>query len=142
MKIIKNEIHRVNIKENLGDNNKNKDKNKFQNGKDEEVVDINYKSDKNKIGYIYELTKDSYGFSNLNNIFTVFESINNILYLIYTNRYNSIIAFDIIYNKKIITIINAHNELITNYRHYLDEINKRDLVLPLSNYDSNIKYGI
>ena len=139
LKIIKNEMHRFNIKENNGNNNKDKDKNKLKNGKDEEVVDIDYKSNKNKIGYICELTKDSYGFSNLDNIFTVFESINNILYLIYTNRYNSIIAFDIIYNKKIITINNAHNELITSYRHYLDEINKRDLVLSLSNNDSNIK---
>ena len=49
----------------------------------------------------------------------MFKSINtfDILYLIYTNENKSILFFDLINNKKIIEIKNAHNKFITNFRY-------------------------
>ena len=51
----------------------------------------------------------------------------------------SIITLNLINNKKIIEIKNAHNNYITNLRHYLDKNNNRDLLLSVSNVDFNIK---
>ena len=73
------------------------------------------------------------------NTFSIFKSINDILYLIYSNKNKSIISYDLIQNKKINEIKNAHNEYITNFRYYLDKINLRDLILSISAYDNNIK---
>jgi len=39
-------------------------------------------------------------------------------------------------------IKNYHNEYINNFRHYLDKINKRDLIISISPDDSNIRYGM
>ena len=75
----------------------------------------------------------------LDNTFTAFKSINNILYLVYSNPKKSIISYDLINNKKINEIKEAHNEQITNFRNYFDEINHRDLILSKSANDNNIK---
>ena len=82
---------------------------------------------------------DSFVYSNLDYSFTVFNSINNILYLIYSNENKSMICYDLNNQRKINEIKNIHDEFITNFRHYLDEINKRDLVMSLSRNDNNIK---
>jgi len=82
---------------------------------------------------------DSFVYSNLDYSFTVFNSINKILYLIYSNENRSMISYDLNNQKKINEIKNIHDEYITNFRHYLDEINKRDLVMSLSRNDNNIK---
>ena len=34
---------------------------------------------------------------------------------------------------------NSHNEYITNFRHYLDEIKKRDLIMSVSKKENNIR---
>ena len=75
----------------------------------------------------------------LENSFTTFKSINNIFYLIFSNKNKSIISYDIIDNKKINEIKNAHKMYITNFRYYYDKINKRDLILSVSAYNNNIK---
>ena len=80
-----------------------------------------------------------HAYSDLDNSFTVFESINDILYLIYTNNNNSIICYDLNEQKKIIELKNTHSESITNFNHYLDEINKRDLIMSVSCLDNNIR---
>ena len=51
------------------------------------------------------------------------------------------ISYNLIDNKKIIVIEikNAHHQSITNFRHYLDEIYKRDLIISISCEDNNIK---
>ena len=44
--------------------------------------------------------------------------------------------------KKCFTVIelkNSHNQYITNFRHYLEEKNKRDLIMSISCQDNNIK---
>ena len=94
----------------------------------------------NEIKLIKDLIKDSYVYySFLDNTFCVFESIDKILYLIYGNKYRSIISFNIIDSKKINEIKNAHESYITNFRHYLDINNKRDLIITISADDNNIK---
>ena len=73
------------------------------------------------------------------NTFTTFKSINDILYLIYTYDGNSILAYNLIDRKVIIKIKNAHNKIISEFKHYLDKIKKRDLLLSISKEDNNIK---
>ena len=86
-----------------------------------------------------QITEDSYINDTINNSFTVFNSINNVLYLIYSNKNKSIICHDLKNNKKLCEIKSYHNEYVSNLKHYLDNINKRDLIMSLSNKDSNIK---
>ena len=66
-------------------------------------------------------------------------SINEIFYLIYSTKKNSIIFYDIIENKKIIEIKNAHKDIITGFRHHLDNYNNRDLIISISYDNNNIK---
>ena len=91
-----------------------------------------------KVQYLDDITKDSFSYFYLDNTFTVFNSVDNILYLIYASKNRSIIAYNLIENKRIIEIKNAHNELIVNFRYYFDKPNKTDLVISIS-YDNNIK---
>ena len=88
---------------------------------------------------IIEISKDSYAYLRFDNTFCVFKSINDILYLLYSNSHKSIISYDLIDNKKINEIKKAHNYYITNFRHYFENINKRDLILSISCQDNNIK---
>ena len=88
---------------------------------------------------ISDLTKESYSDDISDNTFTVFKSTKDLFYLIFSNKNKSIIGYDINEKKRVIEIKNAHNEHITNFRHYLDNIYKRDLVLSISYSDKNIK---
>ena len=106
--------------------------------KEIEILKSNHNNPKN-IKLMLDINNDSYACTNLDNIFTTFKSINNILYLIYSNKKKSIICYDL-NNQYIITKIkNCHNKYISNLRHYLDEKNKRDLVMSISFKDNNIK---
>ena len=101
---------------------------------------LNTNSNKININFYLDLIKDSYcNDTGLDNIFSIFKSINDILYIIYANDFQSIILFNFIDNKKINEIKNAHDFPINNFRHYLDKINKRDLIISISSYDNNIK---
>ena len=91
-----------------------------------------------RISYLKDITKDSFSYFYLDNTFTVFNSFNDILTLVYSTKDKSIVSFDLIHNTKINSIKGAHKELITNIRHAQDIPNKRDLLLTIS-YDSNIK---
>ena len=42
-------------------------------------------------------------------------------------------------NKKIVEIKNSHKQSITNFRHCLDNYNKRDLIISISGEDNNLK---
>ena len=86
------------------------------------------------------LTKDSYADdSGLVNTFTVFNSIKNILNLIYSNRNKSIICYDLNAQKIIKEIKTYNKNYITCIRHFLDEKNKRDIIMSISSDDNNIK---
>jgi len=91
------------------------------------------------IKYYIDLTNDSFAFVDLDNSFCVFNSINNILYLVYTSKTNSIIFYDLNNNKKINEIKSFQIEFISNYRHILDIKNKRDLVMSISRDINDIK---
>ena len=107
--------------------------------KNENIFKCEYKTNPTNIEYYSDLTKDSYcQYSFLDNIFNIFKSINNILYLIYTNEMKSIFFYDLINNQKINEIKKAHKMTIFNIRHHLDIINKRDLIISIS-FGNNIK---
>ena len=98
-----------------------------------------FSSNPKNIEFLYDIIEDSYSDHTLDNTFCTFKSINNILYLIYSNEKISIISYDLINNKKINELIKAHENYITNFRYFLDKINKRDLILSISADDNNIK---
>ena len=86
-----------------------------------------------------ELVNDAYNFDGVINAFCVFQSTDNLLYIVYTTRFMSIISFNINDNKKIKEMKNAHSEKITNFRHCFDQSNKKDLILSISSKINNIK---
>jgi len=132
IKILKKEIKL------LKDNNLKEDKIDDNSIKNFDKKDNNIKNPKN-IEYLYDIVNDSYSYTYLVNTFSIFNSIDNILYLVYSNKKNSIILYNVIKNKKINEMQNAHNGYITNLRYYLDKINKRDLILSISFYVNNVK---
>lgn len=82
---------------------------------------------------LINIVNDSYSDKDwMDNTFTVFKSIDDILYLVYTNINNSLILFNLNRNALVNEIKKAHNEYITNIKHYLDTINNRDLILAVS----------
>jgi WD40 repeat protein len=85
------------------------------------------------------IVRDSYTFNSFNNSLSEFQSVDDIIYIIYSNKNRSIISFNLIKNKKIAEIKNAHEKDISNIRHCLDIINKRDLIISVSAEDNNIK---
>lgn len=93
----------------------------------------------NDIQFLNNIVNDSNTKYALDNTFTVFKSIDNLIYLVYSNRNKSIITYDLIDNKKIKEIKEAHNEYISNFRHFLDNINRKDFILSISCKDNNIK---
>ena len=92
------------------------------------------------INFFYELTYDSESYYAFGNTFCVFKSIDDIFYLVYSNK-NSILSYNIIDNTKINEIKNANdkNKFITNFRHYFDKTNNRDLLISISAWDNSIK---
>ena len=59
--------------------------------------------------------------------------------LTFSNKDNSIISYDLIDYKKINEIKKAHKSLITSFRYIYDNLEYRDLIISISNKDSNIK---
>ena len=118
--------------------NKSEEKNEFLFKRDE-IMEKKPTNKINKIQLLSNLTNDSYSDYALDNTFAVFKSVNDIFYLIYSNISKSIIGHHIIENKKIIEIKNAHKKDITNFRHFLDKVNKRDLIISISLSDNNLK---
>ena len=106
-----------------------------------EIQDLRKKHQNKYIKDIHLLSTigyDSYC-STFDNTFTVFNSINNILYLIYSNYNKSIISYDLNQQILINEIRKAHRKNISNLKHYLDKINNRDLILSISFKDNNLK---
>ena len=96
------------------------------------------KENPRNIKFSHFIAKDSYSKGVIfDNTFSIFKSINDILYLIYINENKSIVSIDIVNNKII-------NEIKRNYnidclRHYLDSINKRDLIIIISSLRNDIQ---
>ena len=121
-------------------NNKNQEENLSNNSKTKE--NENELSKLKNIHFskcIVEDATDS-GITDLEkNLFEAFKSVNNIPYLVYINRDNTIVFYDLNKNKKKFEIKNAHEGIIDCIRYFLDGINKRDLLLTISYQESNLK---
>ena len=124
---LKQEINELNISKN---NSNCKD---IQNFDEEE-----FKSNPKQIEYSKDLVIDSYAYNCIDNTYITFKLSNKIIYLIYSNKNNSIISYDITNNQKIKEIKNAHNNYIRNFRYYFDKINNENLILSIS-IDNDIK---
>ena len=85
-----------------------------------------FDSNPNNLIFLKNLVEDSYSSICLDNIFSIFTSINEILYLIYSNNKKSIILYNLLNNQKISEIKNAHKDFILSFRHYLDRRNNID----------------
>ena len=104
-----------------------------------EQNNILFHSNPQDIEFKYDIITDSYSDHTLDNTFCIFNSIDHIFYLIYSNEKCSIISYDLIHNKKINEIIKAHENYITNFWYILDNNNKRELVISISADDNTIK---
>ena len=87
---------------------------------------------------MYKIIDEDLFCSNNEKSFIVFNSINNIFYLIYIKSH-SLISYDLNEFKKINEIKNAHNENISNIIHIVDQTNKCDLIISISKEINNIK---
>ena len=76
-----------------------------------------------------DITSDAYT-CYFNNTFLVFKTINDLHYLVYISKARTIICSDLYHLKKIAEI-KVENEKITTFRHYLDKLNNKDLILTL-----------
>ena len=131
------DIEKVDLKEEKKPektNNKAKRKKNRKNKKNNSSELINL-----KLKFLTDLTNDAFSHYKLDNVFIVFKSIENIIYIIYANLNYSIICLNLIDNKKIYEVKNAHSSKITNFRYYFDKINERDLFLSISAQNNNIK---
>ena len=107
---------------------------------DVETFNIEFKSNPEKNMNYQKMNVDNWDNNNhLLNTLISFKSFDNILYLIYSNNTPSIICHDIINNKKIIEIKKAHKYHISDFKHYLDKKNNRDLLISISDWIYNIK---
>ena len=147
------------LKQNLIKLNTKKTKDKNGNKDDEVTLNIN-----NKINNIEnpETQLNSINSHNLNNYFpqlsfykniakkttskyygdnnfTVFESINKEIILVYSTCHNSIDFYDMEHDKLLKNIQGAHKAQITNFRHVREKNANRDLVLSISDKIKNIK---
>lgn len=98
-----------------------------------------YHNNAKDIDLLSDITKDSFAHSAIVNTFLTFKSLDDIFYLIYATLDNAIICYDMEKQKTIRTLKSYHNEFVTNFRHYLDEKNKRDLIMSISKDDNNIR---
>ena len=104
---------------------------------------LNYKNNyflnnPNEIQLFENIALDAYGCS-LDNIFIIFKSKSDILYLIFSTLKKSIIAYNLNKMQIITKIKNTHKDYIDNFRYSYDIQNKRDIILSLSSGDNNIK---
>lgn len=78
-----------------------------------------YSTPLSNIEFYKDLTKTlPIFYDNTENSFTTFKSIFDILYLVYTDKKQSIILYDLVNDKKITEIRKAHSAIITNLRHF------------------------
>ena len=115
-------------------------KNPSKEAKKRHKKSVEYKSNAKKIREPNYIVKNITTKFMAGNAICVFRSIiNNMLYLIYPNKNNSIISYDLVDNKIIKEIKNAHSNNDIRFRHNLDIINKRDLLLSISIEENELK---
>ena len=99
------------------------------------------KNIKINIKYYFNIINDSYVKAPLNETFIVFKTIDNFLYLIYSSKNSLINCYDLKKLQKICEIKEDCNKTsrYVNFKHYLDEKNKRDLILTIFCFCDNVK---
>ena len=135
---------------------RNKSLHKIYNSEKENINSINIKDNIEKkenekflvkntdlnLNFYKDLSNESFVddfFSSINDTFTIFKSINSILYLVFASIEKSIISYDLKNFQKICEIKHAHNKYITNFRHIFDKKEKRDIIMSVSAIDNNLK---
>ena len=99
-----------------------------------------FKSNPSKIHYFSTLTDDSYSHWGIDNTFTVFTALDNTSYLVYATEEYSIHFYNLNEQKLVKEIQNAHiEEQVTNFRHFVDKIKKRDILMSISADSRNVR---
>ena len=88
---------------------------------------------------VYNLVSDSYNIDYLDNTFTLYNSKNNCLYLVYSTENKSIKFYSFGGQKVIQEIKNAHDDYITNFRHCFCKKDDKDIIMSISGWINNIK---
>ena len=92
------------------------------------------------IHYFTELTDDSYCHWGIDNTFTTFTTLDNTSYLVYATEQYSIHFYNLNEQKLVKEIQNAHcEEQITNFRHFVDDIKKRDILMSIAANIKNVR---
>ena len=102
-------------------------------------INLMYSIEPNNLIFFSNITKDSFSSSPIENTFTIFNSSNNIMCLIYATKDKSIKCININERKVITEIKDAHFKFITNFKHYYDENKKMDIIMSISSDDNEIK---
>ena len=101
---------------------------------------IKYTNNPKNIELLNDLIINSYSHKYLVNSFVVFQSKNNILYLVYSTKNKSIISYDLNEQQVMTQINNPHNDkYITNFRHIFSEKIGSDLLMSISSENNQIK---
>ena len=99
------------------------------------------KNIKINLKYNFNIINDSYVKAPLNETFIVFKTFNNFLYLVYSSKNSLINCYDLNKLQKVCEIKedSIKTSRYINFKHYLDEKNKRDLILTIFCLCDNIK---
>ena len=99
-----------------------------------------FKSNPSKIHLLTTLTDDSYSHWGIDNTFTIFTSLDNKSYLVYATEEYSIHFYNLNEQTLVKEIQNAHIEdQVTNFRHFVDRIKKRDILMSISADSRNVR---
>ena len=97
------------------------------------------KKDVRNIKLLSNISNDSFADFDLDKTFIIFKSIENISYLIYSSQKDKIISYNLDKEQKNCEIRTNHKDYISNFRHYLDKIKMRDLIISISAKNNYIK---
>ena len=103
-----------------------------------EINLIKHKNNILDITLLSDITKDSYNCF-FNNTFIQFKTFDNLHYLIYNSKNNSIVCIDLYKKQKITEIKNAKDENNASFRHYPNKAKKQDLILTISPKSCNLR---
>ena len=99
-----------------------------------------FKSNPYNIHFLTELTDDSYSHWGIDNTFTIFTTLDNTSYLVYATEEYSIHFYNLNEQKLVKEIEHAHSEeQVTNFRHFVDETKKRDILMSIAADSRNIR---
>ena len=130
-----NDLYKINDERDIKEKEENKDKNEIIINKNinlEKKAKFQSKSPIN-LKVFKTLTQSSYITYSIDNAFDAFTTISGEILLVYSTKFKSIECFDLIKQKYIKTVLNAHNSMILIIRHYCPKYQNKDLILSSSN---------